>query len=54
MLVLLNTGDEPRACSLTKITATHGRVVVGTGSRSGDVPLAGLMLDPLEGIVLRI
>lgn len=54
MLVLLNTGDEPRACRLTKITATHGRVVVGTGSRTGDVALAGLVLDPLEGIVLSI
>lgn len=54
VLVLLNTGNATRACSLTKITATRGEALVGTGDRIGEVSLGDLVLEPLEGLALRI
>jgi len=53
-LVLLNTGDAPRRCELQAVPGPRGRVVVATSARDGEVALDGLMLEPLEGIVLRL
>ncbi len=53
VLVLLNVGDEPRRCELPAL-GDGGEVVVGTDiERQGRLPLDGLTLGPLEGIVLR-
>ena len=55
VLVLLNVGDEARACDLRALPGATGEVVVGTGdarrarSRSTD-----LVLEPLEGFALRL
>ena len=54
VLVLLNTGSEARACALERVDAEAGEVVVATGARSGIVALAGLRLEPLEGVALRL
>ena len=54
VLVLINTGSEPRSCSLEGMSAGAGEVVVATGRRSGSVDLAGLTLEPLEGVALRL
>jgi alpha-glucosidase len=54
VLVLLNTGGEARTCGLERADADAGEVVVATGSRSGRLELAGLRLEPHEGIALRL
>jgi alpha-glucosidase len=54
VLALLNTGGAARACDLRRLLADDGEVVIGTGARSGRVRLAGLTLDPLEGLALRL
>ena len=54
VLVLINTGDEARTCSLGRVRAHAGEVVVATGRRSGRVDLADMRLEPLEGVVLRL
>ena len=54
ILVLLNVGDETRHCNLGRVPERHGVVLVGTGDREGDVELEGLVLQPLEGIALRL
>ena len=54
VLVLLNVGDERRACALSRF-AGEGEVVVGTDhTRSGHIALDGLTLEPLEGLALRL
>ena len=54
VLVLLNVGDQPRACEVIGLGA-NGEVVVGTEpSRSGRIGLEGLTLAPLEGLALRL
>ena len=54
VLVLLNTGDVARTCTLERLGADAGEVIVATGLRTGRVDLAGLRLEPLEGIALRL
>ena len=54
VLVLINTGAEMQACSLGSVGADTGEVVVATGRRVGPVDLAGLRLEPLEGVALRL
>jgi len=54
ILVLLNAGDEARRCNLGRMPERHGVVLVGTGDREGEVELEGLVLQPLEGIALRL
>ena len=54
VLVLLNVGDTARPCSLGRVDATSGEVLVATSARTGAVDLGGLQLDPLEGLVLRL
>jgi hypothetical protein len=34
--------------------ASHGEVVASTDGRQGWLPLAGLRLDPREGLLLRL
>jgi alpha-glucosidase len=53
-LVLLNTGDQPRTCDLRPVPERAGRVVVATSERAGELALAAVELEPLEGIVLRL
>jgi alpha-glucosidase len=54
-LVLLNASGERRTCDLTSIVADTGEVIVAThGERSGRTTLAGLTLEPYEGIALRL
>lgn len=54
VLVLLNTGDEPRRCDLARVEAARGEVIVTTGERAGTVDLGAPVLEPLEGVALRI
>jgi alpha-glucosidase len=54
VLCLLNVGDAPRTCDLERLLVATGEVVVATSSRSGTVALDGLVLEPLEGIALRL
>jgi alpha-glucosidase len=54
VLVLLNIGDESRACDLRRLVSTTGDAVVATSAREGAVSLADLTMDPLEGLALRI
>ena len=54
VLVLINTGAEARTCSLERLGAVAGEVVVATGGRSGQVDLADLRLEPLEDVALRL
>ncbi len=54
VLVLLNVGEAARPCSLGRVDATSGEVLVATSARTGVVELGGLRLDPLEGLVLRL
>jgi alpha-glucosidase len=54
VLVLLNTGDAPQRCALPPI-GSDGEVVLGTNpDRRGTLRLDGLMLEPLEGVALRL
>jgi alpha-glucosidase len=54
VLMLLNTGMVSRACTLDRLPASSGEVLVATSARSGSVELNGLVLDPLEGLALRL
>jgi hypothetical protein len=54
VLVLLNTGDEARTCTVAGLDATAGEVVAATSERRGRVSLSGLLLDALEGVALRL
>ncbi len=54
ILVLLNVGDEPRECDLRALPEESGTVLIGTGAREGLVVFDGLVLEPLEGIALRL
>jgi alpha-glucosidase len=56
VLVLLNLGDDRRPCRLPteRLEADHGDVIVATSDRTGHVALAGLELEPLEGLALRL
>jgi len=54
-LVLLNVSGERRTCDVTSVTVEAGDVIVATdGERSGRIALAGLTLQPYEGIALRL
>jgi alpha-glucosidase len=54
VLVLMNVGGESRRCELPPLGVDSGTVLIATSERTGRVPLAGLTLDPLEGIGLRL
>jgi alpha-glucosidase len=54
VLALVNTGGSTRTCELRGLQADDGEVVVATGTRSGRLPLAGLTLEPHEGLALRL
>jgi alpha-glucosidase len=56
VLCLLNVSDEPRRCDLptSRLTADTGDVLVATSSRVGRVALAELVVEPLEGIAIRL
>jgi alpha-glucosidase len=57
VLCLLNVGDAPQRCALpiARIGADSGEVLVATTSaRVGRVSLIHLVLEPLEGIALRL
>jgi alpha-glucosidase len=54
VLVLLNTGGGPRTCALERVDAVAGEIVVATGRRSGRQDLAGLRLEALEGVAVRL
>jgi alpha-glucosidase len=54
VLVVLNVGADRRTCQFERLAATHGDVLVATGRRAGDIALTGLVLEPLEGLALRI
>jgi alpha-glucosidase len=54
VLCLLNVGDGPRGCDLERLLTPSGEVVVATSDRSGSVPLEGLVVEPLEGLALRL
>ncbi len=56
VLCLLNVGEEAHRCVLPlgRLAADAGDVLAATSERSGRVTLADLVLDPLEGVALRI
>ncbi len=56
VLLLLNVGDQSRSCRLplAELGTAQGTVVVTTSDRSGAVGLADLVLEPLEGIAIRL
>ena len=55
VLVLLNVGDEPRACDLVGCSAPTATSWSGTDRRAtGRIGLDGLTLAPLEGLALRL
>jgi len=54
VVVLLNTGDEPQRCDLSRIDATAGEVLVATSDRRGQASLSGFRLGALEGVALRL
>jgi glycosidase len=56
VLCILNVGDTARRCDLplARLGADAGEVLVATSDRSGPAPLAGLVLEPLEGVALRL
>ncbi len=53
LLVLVNMGDRAASVDVSRVGA-RGEVLVATGQRRGDVELADLRLEPLEGLVLRL
>jgi alpha-glucosidase len=53
VLMVANMGDSPVAVDLSAI-GPEAEVLAGTGWREGSVALAGLQLDPLEGLLLRL
>jgi glycosidase len=56
VLTVLNVGDRARPCQLplAELGSDHGTVVVATSDRAGAVGLADLVLEPLEGIAIRL
>jgi len=56
VLCVLNVGDAPQSCALpiARIGADSGEVLVATSDRVGRVALVNLVLEPLEGIALRL
>ncbi len=54
VLILLNTGNGERLCSLERLQATSGEVIAATSDRAGLVSLTDLSLGPLEGLALRM
>lgn len=54
ILVLLNVGDARRTCDLNRLGLAIGEVVVATSARHGTVELDALVLEPLEGLALRL
>ncbi len=54
VLVLLNTGNGRQACTLSSVAEREGTVVVATSTRDGRVSLIDLILEPLEGLALRL
>ncbi|HEX2844694.1 MAG TPA: alpha-amylase family glycosyl hydrolase, partial [Candidatus Limnocylindria bacterium] len=56
VLMVLNVGDEARPCQLplAELGSDRGTVVVATSDRGGAVGLADLVLEPLEGIAIRL
>ena len=53
VLLLANMGDTAATADPSAI-ASHGEVVASTDGRQGWLPLAGLRLDPREGLLLRL
>jgi alpha-glucosidase len=53
VLVVANMGGIPAVTDLSRLAA-RGEVMAGTGERRGPVALDGLVLDPLEGLLLRL
>ena len=54
VLCLLNVADGRAECALPELQTDGAEVVVATGNRSGSVSLDGLVLEPYEGIVVRL
>jgi glycosidase len=56
VLCLLNVDDGPRHCRLpsARLGSRAGAVLVATSTRTGIVELDDLVLEPLEGIALRL
>ncbi len=54
ILVLANIGDVERRCDLRRVAAKRGTLVVATSDRTGSVSLDGLVLEPREGVALRL
>ena len=54
VLVVLNVGDEERRCDLRALPERSGTALTGTGDRDGVISLDELVLEPLEGIALRL
>jgi glycosidase len=53
VLLVANMGDDPASVDLSAL-AGGGEVVAATGSRQGQLVLAGLQLDPREGLLVRL
>jgi len=53
VLLVANMGDDPVSVDLSAL-AGGGEVVAATGSRQGQLVLAGLRLDPREGLLVRL
>jgi alpha-glucosidase len=54
VLVLLNIGDTAQSCSLGRVEAASGEVLVATSQRTGRLELDTMRLESLEGLVLRL
>jgi alpha-glucosidase len=52
VILVANMGDARCSMELSRIAAS-GDVIAGTGSRRGRLPLDGIALEPLEGLLLR-
>ena len=56
VLCVLNVGDEPRPCALpvARLGSSSGEVLAATSDRTGRASLADLVLEPLEGLAVRL
>ncbi len=54
VLVLLNTGSEARRRDLAPVGSESGEVLAATSERRGRVALESLMLEPFEGVAVRL
>jgi alpha-glucosidase len=54
VLVLLNTGDGARACTLDRVAVRAGAVLVATSDRRGRMALDAVTLEPFEGVAVRL